>query len=426
MAKLTLNNINSGYASNTAINTNNDLIETALEKTLSRDGTSPNYMEADLDLNGYKVINLAAPVNTNDAARLLDIQNNLIGGGALLNGNASEIFNVSPATASTHAVAGSQLFGFRNKIINGGMSVYQRGAVTPALGSITNYTLDRWAAYQTGAALAISRTSGNGTDQKYALHFVGAVGNTECSLLQPIEAANCYELPQNAIQVSMWLYSDTAKTITIYLDTPTTTEDVFSATTVLPSGSSAISHTGSGWERATFTYSAALSSTNGTAIRRGLRLRIHYGACTTGNFGLTGVQIESGTLITPFEQRSYGTELSLCQRYLPCYTAYSSSTSLVGEGGFYSTSVGQIVYKFKTTPRIPPTGITVSAVGSFLLKTFGASVSSAATAIVFAASGYESCVIDVTGTATPYTANQPAYLSSNVAAAYIRFTGCEL
>lgn len=59
MAKLTLNDIPSGFFSNTAYNTNNNLIETALEKTLSRDGTSPNQMEVDLDMNSKSIINLA-------------------------------------------------------------------------------------------------------------------------------------------------------------------------------------------------------------------------------------------------------------------------------------------------------------------------------------------------------------------------------
>lgn len=55
------------------INTNNSNIETALENTLSRDGTSPNHMSADIDMNGYTVTNLAAPVHNTDAARLIDV-----------------------------------------------------------------------------------------------------------------------------------------------------------------------------------------------------------------------------------------------------------------------------------------------------------------------------------------------------------------
>ena len=62
MAKLTLNpvsNITGAEAS--AINTLNnnfDAIETALENTLSRDGTPPNQLNADLDLNNNDVLNV--------------------------------------------------------------------------------------------------------------------------------------------------------------------------------------------------------------------------------------------------------------------------------------------------------------------------------------------------------------------------------
>ena len=60
MAKLTLNNVSSGYNSTSAINTNNDLIEAALENTLSLDGTTPNSMGANFDMNGYAILNQLA------------------------------------------------------------------------------------------------------------------------------------------------------------------------------------------------------------------------------------------------------------------------------------------------------------------------------------------------------------------------------
>jgi len=57
MAKLTLNDIAAGYQSATAYNANNALVETAFENTLSLDGTTPNQMGADLDLNSNSLIN---------------------------------------------------------------------------------------------------------------------------------------------------------------------------------------------------------------------------------------------------------------------------------------------------------------------------------------------------------------------------------
>ena len=59
MAKLVLNDITSGYASITALNDNFALIENALENTVSRDGTTPNTMSADLDMNGKKILNVS-------------------------------------------------------------------------------------------------------------------------------------------------------------------------------------------------------------------------------------------------------------------------------------------------------------------------------------------------------------------------------
>jgi cell wall-associated NlpC family hydrolase len=80
MAKLTLNTIGSRYASVDALNTNFDLIETALENTLSRDGTSPNSMSAVIDMNSHKITNLALATNSTDAASKQYVDNTLSSG----------------------------------------------------------------------------------------------------------------------------------------------------------------------------------------------------------------------------------------------------------------------------------------------------------------------------------------------------------
>lgn len=64
--KLTLSNITSRYASVAALNANFQAIITALENTLSRDGTSPNTMAASLDMDSNRIINVADPVNAGD------------------------------------------------------------------------------------------------------------------------------------------------------------------------------------------------------------------------------------------------------------------------------------------------------------------------------------------------------------------------
>jgi len=58
--KITLGSIASFQNDATAVtqyNANNALITTALNNTLSRDGTSPNQMGASLDMNGNKILN---------------------------------------------------------------------------------------------------------------------------------------------------------------------------------------------------------------------------------------------------------------------------------------------------------------------------------------------------------------------------------
>ena len=59
MAKITLTDTAGGYGSAATINANNDLIEAAVENQLSRDGTTPNSMNAELDMNSNRVSNMA-------------------------------------------------------------------------------------------------------------------------------------------------------------------------------------------------------------------------------------------------------------------------------------------------------------------------------------------------------------------------------
>jgi hypothetical protein len=61
--KLNLSTIGAGYGATAALNANFDAIEQAIENTLSLDGTTPNEMGADLDMNGQNILN-AETINT--------------------------------------------------------------------------------------------------------------------------------------------------------------------------------------------------------------------------------------------------------------------------------------------------------------------------------------------------------------------------
>jgi hypothetical protein len=83
MSKLILSdlaNLQNEQTAVTTINANNTLVETAIEKTLSRDGTAPNQMTALLDMNFNHIINLPAPAGPFEPIRLADVS----GGGTTL------------------------------------------------------------------------------------------------------------------------------------------------------------------------------------------------------------------------------------------------------------------------------------------------------------------------------------------------------
>lgn len=58
------------------LNSNSASIVTAVNNTLSRDGTSPNQMGGNLDMNSNQILNLPSPAGINSPARLQDVTNN--------------------------------------------------------------------------------------------------------------------------------------------------------------------------------------------------------------------------------------------------------------------------------------------------------------------------------------------------------------
>lgn len=77
MPKLTLTdieNLENQPAVITAINNNNAAIEAAMEKTLSRDGTSPNQLVDDVDMNSNRIINLPAATTATEPVRYAEFQ----------------------------------------------------------------------------------------------------------------------------------------------------------------------------------------------------------------------------------------------------------------------------------------------------------------------------------------------------------------
>jgi len=74
--KVTLANVSSFQNDSSAVatvNANSAAITTAIDNTLSRDGTTPNQMNSELDMNSFQIINLPPPASSNSPARLADV-----------------------------------------------------------------------------------------------------------------------------------------------------------------------------------------------------------------------------------------------------------------------------------------------------------------------------------------------------------------
>jgi hypothetical protein len=86
---------------------NNAALTAAIENTLSRDGTGPNTMLADFDMNSKRILNLPVPLTGLEPVRLVDVSTapGLVGALAKLN-NLSDLTNVPQAKINLALVKG--------------------------------------------------------------------------------------------------------------------------------------------------------------------------------------------------------------------------------------------------------------------------------------------------------------------------------
>lgn len=152
-------------------------------------------------------------------------------------------------------------------------------------------------------------------------------GNASFGCLQPDNSAKQFTASYTINAANTWEY----KTIQIPADTAgVINDDNGSGIQMdwwLNSGSSYTggSHS-AGWE--------AVASTNRNASNLGV------GGAISDYFQITGVQLELGSIATPFEHRTFGDELSICQRYF-CKSSSQGVFAAAGdtytdEGKFYT------------------------------------------------------------------------------------------
>ena len=73
-----------------------------------------------------------------------------------------------------------------------------------------------------------------------------------------------------------------------------------------------------------------------TNANRAAGLNVNMADSTDNDWSITGIQLEVGETATPFEHRSYGEELALCQRYY--YESGGTATNDWGQKGYQTTN----------------------------------------------------------------------------------------
>jgi hypothetical protein len=233
--------------------------------------------------------------------------------------------------------------GGRNRVINGAMSVWQRGT---SFAAASSYTADRFLV-DTGTA-----TRQTGTGQfPYCLRITNSTGNPAVRHAIELPAAGVAGLFTVGSTWTVSFYARTSTTVTsnlsfyaAFCNTNLTNNNQIVLDTALPVPTTS-------WARYSKTFTIGVSPLGGN-----LALTIVpflSGGAYAGNFEITGLQLEAGAVATPFEFEDYGTTLRKCQRYF--YQQVSGTSKVFAQGFFYNTAQWEAAVFFPVTMRTAPT-----------------------------------------------------------------------
>lgn len=238
MSKITLSSVGNlidAVTAATTINNNFSTIQTAMDNTLSRDGTSPNQITSAVDLNNQRILNLPAPVTVSEPLRLQDL-NSFIGGGTVsslpsggntgdaLVKNSNTNYDVKWTSDSNTVAAGT------NIAVTGTSPATVSTILTPAFTTVNKYTLTTPA---TGSTLTIadgkSLTANNtvaltGTDASTLTYGAGgtiAYKGTDLSQFASTTSAQLAGVISDETGTGNLVYSTSPTLVTPLLGTPT-------------------------------------------------------------------------------------------------------------------------------------------------------------------------------------------------------------
>lgn len=216
---------------------------------------------------------------------------------------------------------------FRNMVINGGFDVWQRGTSFTAA-SLTSpyYTADRWITVRGGLAAGAtwSRQTSDLTGFNYFMRCQRDNANTGTANVHAsttFETINIKRLQGKVLTLSFWAraganYSSASSALKAQIAVGTGTDSNY-LMTGFTSGSLLLDSTvtlTTSWQRFTLTTSSALLTTHN-------QLGINFFNTPVGTagandyFDITGVQLEAGSVASPFEFEPFETTLRKCMRY---------------------------------------------------------------------------------------------------------------
>jgi len=270
----------------------------------------------------------------------------------------------------------SQIGGRRNIIINGAMQVSQRGTSSTSSG----YLLDRFNIQNVSdGAFSATQDSSAPTGFENSLKIAVTTADTSLSATQNLRCE--YRVEGKDMFYLEWGTSN-AKTITLSFYVKSSLTGTFSGAINNSDFNRAYPFTytissANTWEYKTVKIDGdttgtwlvtngigmnicwslgAGSSRVGTADAwaavnvQGVSGQVKLIGTVNATWQITGIQMEVGSQATPFEHRSFGEELALCQRYYYRHAA----NSLIGVGGYQTSGHVETIVNFPVTLRTGP------------------------------------------------------------------------